>query len=382
MHWLKTDSMKKSILGVFMMLVCKSYAQNTNNLPDSLAANNPVTAEQTDSLRANTAEGQHDQNSGRKSFLVTASRKMQLSGFASIRYQAFDEKNEDDGMDIRRARLGLSGEITPSLTYRFQTEFADRPKLLDAYAELRINDYFDIMVGQFKVPFSFESLVSLRQFELIDFCQAVDAMVSRTRDVIGNQNGRDIGIQLGGSLLKKGSNILVEYRIAVLNGSGINVADTANKAKDIVGRLIVNPVKGLSLGASYYNGWGKAIDPGVKYAGRSQPRNRFGFDMEYTGTRLSMRTEYLQGTDGETEKEGWYAFAGYYILPQKLQLVFKYDIYDPDRSVDLDVQTLYVAGANYQFNPWSRIQACYTFHEEEGPAVSNNYFSVQYFIGL
>ena len=132
---------------------------------------------------------------------------------------------------------------------------------MDAYAEIKLNDYFNITVGQFRIPFSLENLTSMNKFELIDFSQAVDAVTARGNDVIGNQNGRDIGIQLGGALVRKGNTNLVEYRLGIFNGSGINVADTANDAKDIVGRLIINPVKGLSLGASYYNGWGKAIKP-------------------------------------------------------------------------------------------------------------------------
>ncbi len=147
----------------------------------------------------------------------------------------------------------------------------------------------------------------MNKFELIDFSQAVDALVARGKDVIGNQNGRDIGIQLGGVLLKNGNNPLVEYRLGIFNGSGINMADTANKAKDIAGRLIVNPLKGLSLGASYYNGWGKAVKPAAEFVGRSQTRNRFGMEVSYTTARLSLKGEYIQGKDAKTKRAGWYA---------------------------------------------------------------------------
>jgi hypothetical protein len=183
-------------------------------------------------------------------------------------------------------------------------------------------------------------------------------------------------------LLKKGTGSLVEYRLGVFNGSGINIADTANKAKDIVGRLIINPFKGLSFGASYYNGWGKAIKPTTEFKGRSQTRNRLGFEISYTTARLSFKGEYIQGKDGKTNRAGWYALAGYYIIPQKLQVVGKYDTYDPNTSVDKNITTNYVAGANYNFNSWSRIQAFYTFREEQGASVNNNYFSVQYQIGF
>ena len=38
---------------------------------------------------------------------------------------------------------------------------------------------------------------------MIDRSQVVEALVARGKDVIGNQNGRDIGIQIGGGILKK-----------------------------------------------------------------------------------------------------------------------------------------------------------------------------------
>ena len=51
-------------------------------------------------------------------------------------------------------------------------------------------------------------------------------------------------------------------------------------------------------------------------------------------------------------------------------------------AADDNITTHYVIGVNYNFNSWSRIQAFYTFREEEGTSVNNNYFSIQYQIGF
>ncbi len=374
--------MKKTFFFVFMLLITKAYSQSTNDILNLLIYNKSITREQADSLRADAAIKQQDAEANKKSFPVSAARLLQISGYTQIRYQVLDEKGKKNGFDIRRARLDFSGNFTPYLSYKLMADFAGSPKLMDAYAEIKIRDYFNITIGQFKVPFSAENLTPVRKFELIDFSQAVDALVLRAKDVIGNQNGRDIGIQLGGTFLKNGANNLIEYRIGIFNGSGINVADTANEAKDIIGRLVVNPLKGLSVGASYYNGWDKAIKPAPAYVGRSQLHNRFGMEISYTRTRLLLRGEYIQGKDGRTKKAGWFALAGYYIIPQKLQVVCKYDTYDPDTSTDLNISTNYVAGVNYNFNSWSRIQAFYTIREEQGPKINNNFLSVQYQIGF
>lgn len=374
--------MRKVFIILLLAAISKVNAQTTNDVLNLLVSNKSITQEQADSIRAEAAIKQQDADANKKSFFINAARQIKLSGYMQTRYQALDEAKKKDGFDIRRARLDLTGNLTPYLSFRMMADFADKPKLMDAYAEVKFNDYLNLTIGQFRIPFSLENLTPVRVFELVDFSQAVDAMVARNKDVIGNQNGRDIGIQLGGALWKKGTNSILEYRIGVVNGSGINVADTANEGKDIVGRLVVNPVKGFSFGGSYYNGWGKAIKPASNYKGESQPRTRFGFEASYTGNRISARGEYIQGIDGETDKAGWYTWVGYYIIRQKLQVVVKYDTFDPDKSKEDNIATNYVIGANLNFNSWSRLQAFYTFREEEGPAVNNNYFSLQYQIGF
>jgi phosphate-selective porin OprO and OprP len=374
--------MKKVFILLLFASISRIYAQSTNDVLNLLVTNKTITQEQADSIRADAAIKQQETDASKKSFFVTAARQLKLSGYTQMRYQALDEANKKDGFDIRRARLDLTGNLTPYLSFRLMTDFADKPKLMDAYAEVKFNDYFNLTLGQFRIPFSIENLTPVRTFELIDFSQAVDAMVSRNKDVIGNQNGRDIGIQLGGAVWKKGTNTLIEYRIGVVNGSGINIADTANEGKDIVGRLVINPVKGFSIGGSYYNGWGRAIKPASNYKGKSQPRNRYGFEANYTGNRISARGEYIHGTDGETDKAGWYTWVGYYIIRQKLQVIAKYDTFDPDQSKEDNISNNYVIGANFNFNTWSRLQAFYTFREEEGAAVNNNYFSLQFQIGF
>jgi hypothetical protein len=102
----------------------------------------------------------------------------------------------------------------------------------------------------------------------------------------------------------------------------------------------------------------------------------------YVTPRLSVRGEYIRGQDGVTDRMGWYLQAGYFIIRQKLQFLAKYDTYEPSTSKEDDISTLYVIGANLNFNSWSRLQAFYTFREEEGAAVNNNYFSIQYQIGF
>jgi len=367
-------------LSFLLLFVAESFSQSTNDILNLLISNKTITQAQADSIRAEAAVLQQQTDASRKSFFITAARQMQLTGYSQVRFQAFQDKGKHNGFDIRRARIDLKGAITPFFSYRLQADWVDKPKMIDAYGEIKLSDYFTFTAGQFKIPFSMENLTSSNKLEMIDRSQVVEALVARSKDVIGNQNGRDIGVQLGGILLKVKDMPVIEYRIGVFNGSGINVADTANNEKDITGRLIFTPIKGFSLGGGYYKGWDKAIKPDV--AGKSQTRNRFGAEFSYVLSRFSLKGEYISGKDGKTNRAGWYVQTGYYVIPLKLQVLAKYDVYDPNTSAPKNISTNYVFGANYNFNNWSRLQAFYTIRQEEGTAIENNFMSVQYQIGF
>lgn len=372
----KSTSMKKTFLLLTLVVFCfPLFSQTSESLLKLLTDNNLITIQQADSLR-NTEKKQST------NFFVETAKKIQLSGYSQVRYQAFDDKSRNDGFDTRRVRLDFKGTINPRFSYRLQTDFAGSPKILDAYGEIKIANYLTLTIGQFRVPFSLENLSAMNKFEVIDFSQAVDALCARGKDVIGNHGGRDVGIQAGGTLIKNQAGPVLEYRIGVFNGSGMNLADTANDAKDVVGRVILTPFKGLSFGFSYYNGWGKAIKPAPEFVGLSQERSRFGFDASYTLNNLSVKAEYLQGRDGHVNRAGGYVMARYYIIPKKLQAVVKYDTYDPNTDKEDNNSNYYSGGLNYNFNGWSRLQAFYTVREEEGTKIDNNLFSIQFQIGF
>jgi phosphate-selective porin OprO and OprP len=367
-------------LVLFVASVTNVMAQSGNDILNLLISNKTITQVQADSLRAEAALAQQQTEASKKSFFISAARQLTLNGYSQIRYQFFNEKGKKDGFDVRRARLDVKGALTPYFSYRVQTEFADKPKLIDAYGEIKLNDLLVFTVGQFKIPLSLENLTASNKLEMIDRSQVVEALVARGKDVIGNQNGRDLGIQASGVLLKIKDLNVIEYRIGVFNGSGINVADTANGSKDVGGRLLFTPLKGFSVGGALYAGWDKAIKPDV--SGQSQTRNRYGFEMNYTTKSMSVKGEYLYGKDGKTNRAGWYLQAGYFLIPQKMQLLGRYDTYDPNTSTDNNISTNYSFGVNLNFNSWSRLQAFYTIRQEQGPAVNNNYLALQYQVGF
>lgn len=379
--------MKKILLIITIWggLVFSAKSQSTDDVLNLLIQRNVVSQKDADSIRAEAAIASQANLAKVKAFPVNASKKITFAGYTQVRYQALEETGKIDGFDIRRARLDVKGTISPYWSYRVQFDLAGTPKLIDAYAELKLNDYFNFTIGQAKIPFSLENLTSSNKLELIDRSQAVEALVARGKDIGGNQNGRDLGIQLSGTLLKLKDRPLLDYRLGIYNGSGINTTDT-NEKKDFATRLIVHPVVGLDISAASYNG--SRFVPEVKTGtvvttpAKSVDRNRYGFDLNYDLKDLAIRAEYIHGTDDLIDREGYYFQAGYYFLQKKLQFIAKYDFYDADKSKTNNASTWYVLGANYNFNTNVRLQANYTFKQEEGTSIDNNLASLQFQIGF
>ena len=362
---------------VFLTLSVSNYAQTTNDVLNLLIKNKTITQGEADSIRAEAAIKQQDVDANKKSFFATTGRPFQLSGYSQVRYQFIQQTGKTDGFDIRRARLDLQGNISPYFSYKLLTDFAGSPKILEAYAEIKIKDYFNVTVGEAKVPFSFQNLMSDSKLEISDRAQVVEALVSRSADVIGNQNGRDVGVQLGGSFLKYANRYWIDYKIGLFNGSGINVSDNNNN-KDLAGRLVAHPIERLSIGGSFYSGKGFYGTP----TAANHVRNRAGIELNYEYQRCFFRSEYIEGKDGVIKRNGWYAETGYFLIPSRLQFVLRLDKNDPNSAVSNNATTNYLIGGTYHFNNWSKIQAAFTVIKKEASTKTNNMGVIQYQISF
>ncbi|MGE5395872.1 MAG: porin, partial [Candidatus Saccharibacteria bacterium] len=354
--------MRKGIITLWTLclLTLAGHSQSSDDILNILVQKKLIQQSDADSIRAEAAIAAQANLSKVKAFPVNAGKKLTIAGYNQVRYQMMEEQGKIDGFDIRRARLDVKGTISPYWGYRVQFDLAGSPKVLDAYIELKLNDYINFTAGQFKVPFSFENLLSSTQLPLIDRSQVVEALTARGKDVIGNQNGRDIGLQLSGLLIKSNDRPVLDYRFGIFNGAGINIADN-NEKKDLAARLSLHPVTGLDISGSYYQG--QRFIPEVKTnnvvttPSANVDRNRYGADLSYDLKNLSLRGEYIHGTDDQTEREGYYIQGGYYFFQRKFQLVAKYDFYDADLSKSDNASTWEVVGANFFFNPSTKIQA-------------------------
>jgi phosphate-selective porin len=261
---------------------------------------------------------------------VTASEALTLSGFAQIQYVTQDVGI--DGFILRRARLSLAGEILKNLNFKFEVDTLKSPLPLDAYLDWGFHSAASVRFGQFKIPFSLENLTPTADLDMIDMTQVVSKLAPGWD--IGS-NGRDIGISLYGKAA------FLEYTVAVFNGAGINKADGDDK-KDWAGRLVIHPLPFLTIAAAGYDG--KTVP---SLGAVPVTRARVGLEGALLVDALSLKSEFIQGQDGDTMKQGWYVQGGYFALPKQLQGLVRFDSYDPNRNTSLDRTDVWTLGVNW-----------------------------------
>jgi phosphate-selective porin OprO/OprP len=389
-----------------LLWISAAKAQTADDILNILTKKGTLTEREADSIRRESAARQHHTDAIADSFPLRLGRSLSLSGYSQVVYQNFEHPvagKYADGFNIKRARLDFQGHFSSQFDYRLLVDFVGQsgangtaptggqqisPFLVEANITYKPFTWLNVKAGQMIVEFSQENVTQDRNLDLIERSQVVNALVARKGDAangivdsIGNQNGRDIGVQLNGSLFRIAGRHLVDYYLQLVNGAGINTLDN-NQSKDFDARLVLHPLSFLSLGGSYYDGYDRFTGTTTK----DQLRTRWGLeaDLEFTG--LSIKGEYIHGQEGNTNlktgstataHQGWYGQVGYFILPRYLQGVFRYDWYDPNTARTQVNSTYYDFGLNYFFNVWTKVQVYYSVRNQQGPAVNNNMFEAQ-----
>ncbi len=293
----------------------------------------------------------------------TLKERITLEGYAQVAYTYSDADGEDsNSFDVKRVILMARGKITDKWSCYFMYSFANSSKLLEIYTEYHFMPELSVRVGQFKTMFGIENPLSPTVTELIDcYSQATNYLAGLNGDALyGSHTGRDMGLLVYGDLFGK----LVNYKLAIMNGQGINVKDKNNQ-KDIVGCLTLNPIKELSVVGSFVKGKGCAIatsdiNPDIA-VGEDYTRNRWSVGAVAKTEPIDIRAEYLGGKDGHVKSEGYYATISAHVLP-KFDVIASYDYFNKNKSTS-SKQTNYVAGVQYWFYPKCRLQAQYVFSD-------------------
>jgi Rrf2 family transcriptional regulator, cysteine metabolism repressor len=280
--------------------------------------------------------------------LMAALSGLKLAGYAQVFGAAWDPGV--DTFSLRRARMSLGGEIVKNLRFKIAVDLIKSPALIDALVEFAPARAAGLRFGQFLVPFSLDSVTSVADIDMVNRPAVVEALAPG-RDI--SAAGRDVGAVLFGAVS------IAEYAFGFVNGAGINKPDEDGH-KDVCGRLVLRPFAPLAVGGSLYRGKRAAVEDGPLVA-----RDREGLEAALAIGRLSFKGEYIHARDGLVSKSGWYALAGVFAVPGKLQALARFDSLDLDRGAPDDGRTIVTAGLNWLIIGKTKLQLNYEVHRLE-----------------
>lgn len=287
---------------------------------------------------------------------------------------------------FNRVRIGVTGNAGYDFSYYAMTEMSPTsggPMILDAFVSYnRFAPYVKASFGQFRTPFGLEvGSTGCHKLHTINRTHVVSNLAAPFRDFGLMISGGTGDISILGS---KTTNFL-GYKLALLNGTGLNTPDD-NRKKDLLARVTLHPLDFITIGASYRTGEHPPLADGVFI---DDKRTRFGLDVELKYADFIVQGEFIDGSDdgsytigggcgdpletviGSINRKGFFGQI-LYMTPWNLQPVIKFEQYDPNTSEieGLNDQINEITyGFNYFFNEWTRLQVNYLYRAEENARV-------------
>ena len=186
------------------------------------------------------------------------------------RYE-LDTENGDSRFALRSSRVGVQGDLSKKISYKFMMDLSDNGKLrvLDLYAVIKPVKGLKLTFGQGGLPIHNSYTTSPN---VIDYAN---------RPFIGKYifSSRDIGLTLNYTLKQKGFPIAIEA--GVYNGDGINNPVWTNSLA-YAGRILFGAMKGFRATAKFLI---TENNPLEKY-------NIWGVDMRYENSSFKIEAEY------------------------------------------------------------------------------------------
>jgi hypothetical protein len=174
-------------------------------------------------------------------------------GFVQVQYSATDKPApaaNTSTFELRRARLGLRGELTPEIAYNILWDGADS-SLKDAWGGLKLPLGVELRGGQTKTPFGYEQLEADTRLLWL-YNSAVVAALARGKD------SRDLGLFAGWKGQALGT-VGAELAAALVNGAGPNVKDDLTEKNVWTRGGLVLPAAAGTLRAGVSYGYGRQV---------------------------------------------------------------------------------------------------------------------------
>ena len=290
-----------------------------------------------------------------------ANEHLSLSGYLQAGFEWNEALDPNTTFYLKRARVSLTGNfLEEKMDFRLQVDMAGSPKICDLYFRYKPLNELNVQLGQFKLPFAMENeLCGPTTFEFIEYSYLTMYLTRNADKYDGiKATGRDIGAQLYGGFIEREGYNIINYNVGIYNGAGINNTDN-NSSKDFVGRLMVKPIKELSISASYM--YSETNFNNVTYF--KAPRWSVG--AWYNSRHWVARSEFAQANFGGNITNTLYALAGYH-FEKPWSVVGRYEfIRDEENKLNEERITL---GGVYKPYKFLRLQlnASYTMNHALG----------------
>jgi phosphate-selective porin OprO/OprP len=328
--------------------------------------------------------------------------KLTLGGLLQMQYEGgdvfafegrFGSAAIDDRFRLRRARINVSGDFAEQFDFKVEGEFeqsdvgltvrdatgrtlgSNSTRTAFGATDIFINWHrypeFQVKVGQYKAPFGLEQLSPDSKLFTAERSEVTSALTPE----------RQLGIQIWG---KPFTNALPEqkdlltYSVGMFNGDGRNITVNDNDQYMYVARLELQPWKGKLAGQDAWVNFGgdalhsrdasgTVLSPvgtlrvnsdgslSTFTAPSAAEREGYGVDASFHWGPFDLMAEYLsesyEGTTGspafrDFRAEGYYIQPSFFIVPKKLQVVAKYEHFNPGQIIDDNLDSI-TGGVNY-----------------------------------
>lgn len=327
--------------------------------------------------------------------------KLALGGFIQMQYEAgdvfafegrFGSAAIDDRFRLRRARINLTGDFAEHFDFKIEGDFeqsdvgltirdatgrtlgSSATRTAFGATDIFINWHqfpeFQIKAGQYKAPFGLEQTTSDTKLFLSERSQVTSALTPE----------RQVGLEIWGKPfadLWPEQKDLVTYWAGLFNGNGRNISVNDNDQYMYAGRIEVQALKAKIFnqeatvkfganGLSSYDSPGTVLSPAGTLrvnsdgslstftAPAAAEREGYGFDASLRWGPFDLIGEYLTeryeprvaGRFRSFSAEGYYVQPSFFIIPKKLQVVGKYEHFNPGQIIDDNLDSV-TGGVNY-----------------------------------
>jgi phosphate-selective porin OprO/OprP len=313
------------------------------------------------------AEISHEPGKGFKLKTEDGDFDMTLGARVQLRYTYEDldrdrDKEDLSTFEVKRMRVYLKGKAFRHWKYLFQADFAKKQKttLKDAQITWAKHQKAQVTVGQGKVFFDRQRKTSSGKHTFAD--------VSLAASTFGID--RDVGVMFHGSA---GEGKIFQYHLGIWEGEGEG-GKNSDTGHLVVGRLSLNPSGDFRYSESDIeapDSWKFFLD--LAGAWNHAPA---ALDSDYDGDTVVDEADdrrcvagagvrgrglYAQGeyylrtvkpdvpesaSVTDVDSDGWYAQAGYMVVPEVWEVAARYSFVDPDDDAEDDEKTEAMVGVN------------------------------------